>query len=839
MANLGRLLRNIFRKQHVEQELDEEIQFYEDSLTQERVEAGASEEQARRAVRLTVGSVTSLKESVRDVRTGAMLERVSQDFRYAIRSLRNNPGFTAAAVLVLALGIGANSAVFSLVNAFLLKPLTVDRPEELVSVYSRDSKHPDSYRAFSYPNYADMRDSSPVFSSLAAHNLALVGVQEGDTTRRAFADIVSTNFFSTLGVSLLKGRPFSAQEEKPGGELTVIVAYSFWKKIGQDPRILGQKLRINGHLFTVIGITRKGFTGTTALISPEMFVPLGAYNLVMNDFMSHGKPLALRDNNTLLLVGRLKPGVTPQAANAQLAVVASRMEKAFPAENKNQALIVGPLSRLSVLASPPDYIDALRAIFVLLMSMASVVLLIACLNLANMLMAKGAARRKEIAIRLAIGGSRRRILQQLTTEGVVLAVLGAAAGLVAASWSTKLLIGSFGRLTPFDIVYDAAPDMRVLATTLGFCTLSVIIFALFPAWKLSKPDTWSDLKETAGADVDGRCRRLFSRGNLLVMAQLSLSLMLLTAAGLFVHSALRAAKVQPGFSIDNQLLAEVDASLTDYDEAHARQLYSQLRERLKGIPGVESVAMAATVPFAEHRLATSVAPSNVTSSKEHPPLEARFNIVTNDYFRTLSIPLLRGRPFAAGENTPAANSHVAILNRTAADKLFPKGDAIGKQIRLDEGSEQRICEVVGVAGDIRSRVFGGPPGPEVYIPFGQQYQADMQIHLKIAATGPDAEPRMLKAIRREMRTTDGRLPLLALKTMRGHLESGAEVWLVRAGAHLFESFGASSAIAGHDRLIRSERLYGGAADARDRHQNGNRRRCFVDPAYDFASRLCG
>jgi putative ABC transport system permease protein len=273
------------------------------------------------------------------------------------------------------------------------------------------------------------------------------------------------------------------------------------------------------------------------------------------------------------------------------------------------------------------------------------------------------------------------------------------------------------------------------------------------------------------------------------MAQLSLSLMLLTAAGLFVHSAFRAADVQPGFSIQNQMLAEVDASMTNYDEAHGRQLYTRLRERLQGIPGVESVAMAAVVSFGETDLGTSVTPANFTASKEHSPVNARFNIVTDGYFRTLGIPLLRGRSFAAAENMPASHSHVAILDKTAAERLFPKGDAIGKQIRLDQDNDRGICEVVGVAGDIRQRIFLGRPGPEVYVPFGQRYQADMQIHLKVAASGPAAEASMLKAIRHEIRATDERLPLLALKTMRGHLESGGEMWLVRAGAHIFEIFG--------------------------------------------------
>ena len=496
-----------------------------------------------------------------------------QDVRYGFRMLLGKPGFTAAAVLVLAVGIGANSAMFSLVNAFLLKPLHVQNPEELTGLYSRDTKHPDTYRAFSYPNYVDIRDNNQTFASLAAINLAMVGIQEGDKTRRSFAAIVSSNYFSMLGVSLLRGHPFLAEDERPGGELTAIVNYSFWERAGKDPELVGKTVRINSHLFAIVGITPKGFTGTTALISPEIFVPLGAYGLVMNDFDGHVKPLAARDNNALMVMGRLRPGVTPQAADATLAVVASQMEKTYPAENRDQTLQVRPLARMSYSTSPQTD-GSLRIPAIMLLSLAAVVLLIASLNLANMMMAKGTARRKEIAIRLAIGGSRGRIVRQLVTEGLLLAILGGAAGLVLAGWSTTLLIRSLAGLAPLDFVYDSSPDVRVLGFTLLFCALSTVVFGLFPAWKLSKPELSMDLKENTGEDVAGGKRRLFSRGNLLVMAQLSLSLMMLTAAGLFVHSAVRAANIQPGFSLENEVLAEVDASLIDYDEARGQSALS-------------------------------------------------------------------------------------------------------------------------------------------------------------------------------------------------------------------------------------------------------------------------
>jgi predicted permease len=713
--------------------------------------------------------------------------------------LAHKPAFTAAAVLVLALGIGSNSAIFSLINALLLKPLAVQKPEQLAGLYSRDTKHPDAYRAFSYPNYADIRDNNQAFAAVAALNMALVGIQEGDNTQRALATVVSSNYFSTLGITMLQGRAFQAEEEKPGGELTAIVTYPYWKKKGEDPQLVGKPMRINGHLFTIVGVTPRGFTGTMALLSPEVFVPLGAYGLVTNDFEGPLRPLAARDYNALAVFGRLKPGITPQAAGATLAVTASQMERAYPAENKDQSLLVLPLTRLGISTKPrTDSIPRMMAI--MLLSLAGVVLLIASLNLANMMMAAGTARRKEIAIRLAIGGNRRRIVRQLVTEGLLLSILGGAAGLVVAAWSTTLLIQSMSRLVPLEIVYDSAPDARVLGFTLLFCVMSTVVFGLFPAWKLSKPDVWIDLKENTGEDVAGRKRRLLSRGNVLVMAQLSLSLAMLTAAGLFIHSAVRAASIQPGFSLDNEVLAETDASLINYDETRGSQLYGRLKERLRRLPGVQSVAIAATVPFGMTELGKNVTPSeNTADSKDHPALETQYNIVSEDYFQTLGIPMLRGRPFTAAESTRGSKSSVAIIDMLAADKLWPAGDALGKHIRLDankgDAKQPQDLEVVGIVGNIREDILGGTMQPHVYAPFGQEYRANVQFHIKVAGGakaaggGPEAANQALETIRREILATDGRLPILTLQTMRGHLESSDQIWMVRTGANILEIFG--------------------------------------------------
>ena len=721
-----------------------------------------------------------------------------QDLRHGIRMLMSKPGFSATAVIVLALGIGANTAIFSLVNAFLLKPLRIHKPEELMGCYSRNINKPDDYRAFSYPNYVDLRDGNPVFSSLLAHDPAIVGVPEGGTTRRTLADMVSSNYFETFGVALLRGRTFTAVEELPGsGSDVVIVSYSFWKKTGSDPDLLGKTVRINSRILTVVGITAEGFTGTTAMFTPEFFMPLSLHDAMTNDFDGVGRRLAARDNHALILIGRLRPGVSEKSADAQLAAVASGMAAAYPGENKDQTFIVRPLSRMSIGTSPTNDRQFVL-VSVLLISMASVVLLIASMNVSNMMLARGAARRKEIAIRLALGGPRGRILQQLFTEALVLAVAGGAAGLVMAYWSTSVLVHSLARLAPVELVYAAGPDLRVLAATIGFCLFSTLLFGLAPAWSLTKPNIVSGIKDGEHEDIatENR-RRLFSRRNVLVMSQVALSLVLLTSAGLFIRSANRVANVDPGFRLDNGVVVEVDASLAGYDETRGRQLYRALLDRLGSIPGVEGASLAGTVPFGPIHLgrdiqrASDAAPATSDPSGKGTRVSARFNIVGQDYFKTLGIPMLRGRPFSAAETADGTKSTVAILDRGAAIRLWPHEEAIGKHIRMISGNGTKIqdAEVVGVVGNVQESTIGDDSQPELYVPFGQEYQADMNIHLKVAVHGNEAETRLLESIRKEIGSVDDHLPVLALRTLRQHLDNSLDLWVAATGARMFSIFG--------------------------------------------------
>jgi predicted permease len=698
------------------------------------------------------------------------------------------PAFSLAALLALALGIGGSSAMFTVLNTLLLKPLLIAQPDQLVGVYSRNALKPGEYRAFSYPEFSALRAQNSVFTSLTANNLALVGVTEGDATRRTFADLVSANYFDTFGVPLLRGRPFSAAEEQPGSQIpVVIVSYSYWKKRGSAPDLLGQRLQINGRVYSIVGIAAKGFTGTSAALSPELYLPLGMYESASNDFEGKVRPLADPGNRNLLLIARLKPGLSLQAANNGLMASAQSIAKAYPADDKDQEFIAASLSRFSISTSPQTDKSASFPI-VLLMGMAVVVLLIASLNVANMMLARATARQREIAVRMALGARRRNIVQQLFTEGIVLSFSGGMLGLLLSYAGCRLLLSSMAAVVPFDLALSIVPDWRVVVATILFCTFSALVFTFAPARSLGDSEIVHAIKTGESQSVGGT--RFFTRRNLLVAGQISLSLMLLTAAGLFLQSSIRAARVQPGFDLQNTVVLEVDPSLAGYDETRGRQLYSTLLERLRELPGVQSVGLAATVPFGMFESDRNVRPSDAPAGKtggEGKQLSCRSNLISADYFSTMGIAMLEGREFRENE-TQGRAAPVVVIDELAAKRLWPGSNPTGKHLKLLPGGGTHIiteAEVIGVAASIQESIFGEALQPHVYLPFGQEYQADMNVQLLTNRH----DPKLLEDIRRQAYEIDPKLPVLSLKTMSSHLEGSMELWMVRTGARLFLVFG--------------------------------------------------
>ena len=575
-------------------------------------------------------------------------------------------------------------------NTLLFQAPHYPKPKEVVQVFSQDKTNPKTFRGFSYPTYVDIRERNGVFSDVMAHNLAMVGVGEKGTTRRAFTDVVSSNYFSVMGVMPMQGRAFTAEEETPGrNAAVVIVSYNYWKRERLNPAMLGSTVMIDGRPFTIIGILPKGFTGTTQIFAPEMWLPLGVYNQVANDFETGNKDkLDDRAARQFMIVGRFKPGMTMAAAAPALKTLAANLEQAYPVEQKGQTFIMETLSRFS-LSTKPTSGNNIKRLAPLLFAMSAVVLLVACLNLANMLLARGTARRKEIAIRLALGGSRWRIIRQLLIEGVVLALMGGLFGLVLGIWSSKVLVALLTKALPIDMVWSTGLSTSVIAATFGFCFIGTLAFALGPALKLSKSAVISDLKEQPGEDRLVRRWKFLPR-NPLIVVQIAFSLALLTAAALFIRGANKAAAVDTGLKTQGNFLVEVDASLATYDQTRSLNVYRAVEERLAALPGVEHASISSSVPFGMIELDKQVQRGGLNPSSDARPATAaeglafdvHYNAVGADYFAAVGLPLLRGRAFTATESMDQTSSTVAIIDETLAKKLWPEGDALGQRIQF-------------------------------------------------------------------------------------------------------------------------------------------------------------
>jgi predicted permease len=743
-----------------------------------------------------------------------------RDFKFAFRQLLKAPAFTIAATTVLALGIGVNTAVFSLVNTLFFAPPAYAKPHEMVQLFSQDKKDPKKFRGFSYPTYVDIREQNTVFTDVMSFNLALIGIGQKGDTRRAFAGIVSSNYFSVLGVPVARGRAFLPEEETPGHNTPVaIVSYSYWQKHDLDPGVLGSQVFINGRSFTIVGIAPKDFVGTMQVLSPEVWLPMNVYDQVANDFESENKTtIDDRKGTQLRIMGRLKPGMTAAAAKAAVEGLAANLEKAYPVEQKDQTFMAERVSRNTV-SNRPGSDSGMKAIAPLLLGMAAVVLLVACLNLANMLLARGTARRKEIAIRLALGASRWRIVRQLLTEGFVLAALGGVGGLILGLWSSDLLVGSMRKLMPLDIIWLTGPNPAILAATFGFCLLGTLMFALGPALKISRSAVVTDLKEHAGEDVVRRRWKFLPR-NPLVVVQIAFSLALLTAAALFIRGAGKAASVDTGLKPGASYLLEVDASLAGYEPKRAQELYRSLSERLAALPGVEQASISSTVPFGMIELDRNVQRAGIRPGPDAKPataaeglaFKAAWNSVGADYFSTVGLPVLRGRAFTEAEATRPGQK-VAVIDEALAKKLWPDDDALGQRIQYagentpaaqrgggattgmsadlsEKDKPEDTIEIVGIVPATRHELFEKEePGGAIYLPFARGFQSDVSFFVRFRSLASGNETVTADLLRRTVRDVDPSIPIISLRTFAQYLDSNLDLWLVRAGAALFSIFG--------------------------------------------------
>jgi predicted permease len=815
--------RNLLRRHTVEQALDDELRSTVEILTEEKMKDGLSQSAARREALMELGGVEQVKEEVRAIRAGRFLEDFAKDFRFALRTLAKSPGFTAVAVLTLSLGIGANTAIFSVVHDIVFSPRPYPDGAQVVQFYTHDKKHPGNFRLFSYPIYTDIRDRSAVsaiFSGVLAHNVAMVSIGGGETSRRAFVAIVSSNYFRTLEVRLVQGRGFLPEEEKPGSAVPVVIAsYLYWKNTGFDPQLVGKTIRVNERPFTVVGITPEHFPGTMMIFGPELYFPLGDFDLLANNLQAEAKSsLERRDAYDLYVVGRLKPRVTAAAAGAVLQTVAANFERVLPVEQKDQTFIIRPLPRLTTSTSPDDE-RYLAVLGLMLCALAGIVLFVACLNLAGVLLARGMARRKEIAIRLALGGDRGRIIRQLLTEGLVLSLVGGAGGFLVGLLSSGLLAASLGAHMPVAMFLRGGADPAVFVATLGFCALATLFFALGPALKLTRADLVTDLKEQAGEDSSPRRQRWLPR-NPLVVAQIALALGLITAAGLFIRGALKAGSVETGFKADSTILIEADAGLGGYDQTRSLQLYRAACDRLAALPGVQAASIASIVPFGLFTLnrpvqragAKSAPDAHPTTAAEGLAFNVRWSSVGADYFVTMGLPLRHGRAFTKTESEVAGAPPVAIIDEVLAKKLWPEGDALGQRIQWAEsgaptapgggsgtmGANDDIArraqdppsvEIVGIVPATRWELFQSAVGGQIFVPFAQDFRSDVFFHVRPAPRIAGTDTAFLNLVRREVRSAAPGVPVFTVKTFHQHFDTNPQLWIVRAAAAMVSLFG--------------------------------------------------
>jgi predicted permease len=758
-------LRSLFRRAQVEQELDEELRYHIDRQTEEHIAKGMTPEEARYAALRAIGGIERRKEECRDMRGVNFVENLAQDLRYGARMLLKNPGFTLIAVVTLALGIGANTAIFTLLDKVLIRPLPVEQPNQLVTFVEGASGTP---AIFSYPLYADLRDRNEVLSGLAAYFQQPFSLCDGNATERVVGQIVSGNYFDALGVRPMLGRFFLPEEDRtPGSHPVIVISQGLWRRLGADPSVINKTISLNGSRYTVIGVTPAEFTGTTRGTMTDVYVPI-----MMQAQAQPGRNSKLEDRESgwLRLIGRLKPEVSREQAQSALSTLTDEAKKAFPGSNApaKVALTDGGLGHT-------DRVSDLSLPLKLLMGVVGFVLLIACANVANLLLARASARRKEIAVRLAIGAGRLRIVRQLLTESLVLAALGGSGGLLVASWATNLLLGFQQQTNHIPRAFDAGIDSRALGFTLALSLLTGIIFGLAPAIQASKSDFVATLKEDA-LRRGGRTR--LSLRNLLIVTQVALSLVVLIGAGLLVKSLRALQTIDPGFESAKVVTASFDLSLNGYNEARGRQFHTQLAERVAALPGVEAVSFARIVSFSAGVWTRS---ASLEGYQPQPGerLSFDFNAIGPDYFQTLGAPIARGREFTSQD--AAGAPRVAIINDEMARRYWPGQDAVGK--RLKYGNVDQFAEIVGVARDGRSKSLTEAPRPAIYVPMLQNYAPDLTLHVRTVVEAPT----MLAAIRREAQSLDPQLPIYNLRTLAQ--QKDGSLYAERLAATLLTLFG--------------------------------------------------
>jgi predicted permease len=768
---VGRLFilwRNVVHRDRIDGDLDEEIRATFDLVVDEKIAAGMHPDDARRAVTLEMGRVEIVKEQVRDIRAGAFADTVLKDLQYGARLLERNPVFAVTAVLSLAIGIAANTTIFTVANALLFRaPAGVSQPDRLVDISRAEEGRafPSNFTT-SYPYYRDTRQRTTTLAGVYAYEFELrpITVTLGEGTEYAFANLVTTNYFAVLGVVPAAGRLFTASDsEEPGASPIVVLSQRFWKeRLNADPAAIGRQVRINRQPFTVVGVAAEQFRGTNVL-SPDLWLPIEMVGVVEpgSSRLTNRRPAGVG------MGGRLKPDASIDQTSAELDVIAMGLEREHPQDDSGARL------RVAALSSVPGALATVAAgFFALLLALVSVVLIIASANVAGVLLARAVGRRREIAVRMAIGAGRARVVRQLLTETMLLFLLAGVAGLIVARWTTSLLLSALPAFTiPIDVSLPL--DGRVIAFTIGIALVAALLSGLAPALHVSKAELVSGLKD----ESQGPSGKLHTR-SLFVVAQVAFSIVLVIVAGLLVKALTRISTIDLGFDPRRVEAASLDLTSAGYGPAAGASFARDLVERTRTMPGVESAALAEFMPGRGGRDVNVTVPGTFPANGD-PYFIGTWSAVDADYFTTLRIPLLAGRGFSAADRLDA--QPVVIVNETAARYFWPGRDPIAKfidwhQVRPSGEAALTRLQVIGVARDLRppTGAAGGTPdrvthvradGQQIiavppsslmmYVPIEQRYTPRFTL---LARTRGDQQAA--PEIRHLVRSMDPNLPML-------------------------------------------------------------------------------
>ena len=694
------------------------------------------------------------------------MDTLWQDVRQGARMLIKNIGFTITVGMTLGLGIGANAAVFTIVNALLLRPLAVSDPNNLYVLTSIHEDNPEPH-GVSWMDYQDYRSRSDVFSDVAACSFGFVGLSADNRADRIVVANVTGNYFSMLGVNPAHGRLIRANEgEKFGADPVIVLGHSFWKKrFNADPSVVGRAVNVNGHPFTIVGVVPESFLGTYALVEFDAYLPAA----MLATETAYREQTEVRDNHEMRVLGRLRSGLSRAQADAALDVVARQLEQQYPDTNRTVKVRLVPEHLARPEPGAAEQNPYVAGVFLLLVGL---VLLVACVNVVNLLMVRAASRHRELAVRAALGAGRRRLVRQLLTESLLLSAIGGLTGAAIGRW----LSGMIARIPfPADlpIRFDLAFDWRVFAYIAAVALAAGLLVGLLPAFRASRTNLNDALREGGRGMAEGSTSHRL-RG-LLVVSQVAVSLVLLVAAGLLVRSVRQAQSIDLGFDHTNVLNLSMDVSQQGMDDDRGRAFYREVEARVRALPGVQSVSYAYSVPFGYYSTSEYVEAEGRPVEKDKRQPAASYNVVSPDYFDTLRVPILRGRGFTARDDEKAP--WVAVVNQFMANRLWPGEDPIGKRFR-PQGSTRQWFEVVGVSKDGKYNFIFEDKRMYYFLPLAQQYRALRAIHIKTAGAPESLAP----LVQKEIRALNPHLPVYDVRSMTRMLDGGNGFFLLNMGA---------------------------------------------------------